>query len=311
MDEGVSNGSVMIAFVVLVVVVLAGLLFPPWLSFHWIRKRLGRPALSEQESQAHEEARRSWAESIGGAALAIGLVITWQQIQDTRRVSVLTLETQQALQADERFVQAAELLASSERDAQIGGIYVLDQLARDLDQADRYYWPVMNVLAAFVRETTPMPPSGAGNSADQGRRAATEAALWVIAHRTTPPADQLNRTLNLSFVDLTGASLEHANLTHVDFTRSVFLGANLTGANLTDADLSLSVFRRDGNQTPAILLNACLAGANLDGASVWEGQLAEAHIDENTVLPSDLVATPVPRSCNEPNVGAIVNGEGA
>jgi hypothetical protein len=310
MDDGASNAGVTIVFIVLAGIVLAGLVFPPWLSFPRIRRALGRPALTKEESVAHEEARRTWAEAIGGAALAIGLVITWQQIQDTRSVSVLTLESQQALQADERFVQATELLASNARNSQIGGIYILDQLARDPEQAERYYWPVMNVLAAFVRQTTPMPPVGAGNAEDQARRAATDAALWVIAHRTRPPNDQMDRALNLSFVDLSGASLEGANLAHVDFTRSTFLGTTLDGADLTGADLSLSVLRRDGNQTPATLVGACLAGANLDGAAVWEGQLAEAQIDEDTVLPSDLGATPVPQECIDSGANATVASEG-
>jgi len=81
---------------------------------------------------------------LGGAALLIGLGVCWRRY-----------ETSHEQRGHERFAAAVEQLASDRADgtprteARLGGIYALERLAAD---SDHEYWPIMEVLTAYVRE---------------------------------------------------------------------------------------------------------------------------------------------------------------
>ena len=68
--------------------------------------------------------------------------------------------------------------------------------------------------------------------------------------------------------DLSNANLTHANLSHADLT-----GANLRGADLADA----------------LLIGTILRGADMrDVRNLTKKQLADAVVDDTTILPSKL-----------------------
>jgi uncharacterized protein YjbI with pentapeptide repeats len=76
-------------------------------------------------------------------------------------------------------------------------------------------------------------------------------------------------------LDLSGAKVQRTNLSHTNLTR-----ANLSNADLTGADL------RGANLAGAILKGTILRGADLSGViNLTEQQLADAVIDEATILP--------------------------
>ncbi|MGC8712220.1 MAG: hypothetical protein ACP5RH_07485 [Leptodesmis sp.] len=59
----------------------------------------------------------------------------------------------------ERFSKAVEQLGSDKIDARIGGIYALEQIAKDSGKykdLDGYQWKVMEILTAFIRERSPV-----------------------------------------------------------------------------------------------------------------------------------------------------------
>src|SRR5438132_1673615 len=126
---------------------------------------------------------------LGGAALLTGLYLTLDKLKDT-------LEAQQA----DRLTQAVDQLRDRNLEMRLGGIYALERLART---SESEYWPIMEILTAFVRERTSV-------TKNQG-------------------AFLLNTSLN-------GARLRNANLQGAFLSGTRFDGADLLGTDLTDAN---------------------------------------------------------------------------
>src|SRR5262245_55839133 len=84
--------------------------------------------------------RQTLVQLVGGVALLGGLYFTAQ----TLRTSQDTLKTTQQGQITERFTKAIEQLGDKERlMVRLGGIYALEQVAKD---SDSHHWAVMEVL---------------------------------------------------------------------------------------------------------------------------------------------------------------------
>ena len=94
------------------------------------------------------EHRRILLQAIGGGALLVGLWLTGADIK-----------VAEDGQVTERFAKAIELLRDDNVSARLGAIYALERIARD---SARDHWPIMEVLAAYVRERAPWPPPQTG-----------------------------------------------------------------------------------------------------------------------------------------------------
>ena len=95
--------------------------------------------MAKQES----DTRTTVLQVIGGAVLFIGLYFTAK-----------TLRTTQEGQITDRFTKAINQLgeAGPERlPIRLGGIYALERIAKD---SERDHWPIMEVLTAYLRETS-------------------------------------------------------------------------------------------------------------------------------------------------------------
>src|SRR5207302_6886051 len=105
--------------------------------------------------EAENAARLTLALIFAAGGLLLGLGIVWRRFEISRE-----------LRTHERFARAVEQLASDRSDgsprteARLGGIYALERL---LIESDHEYWPVMEVLTAYVRENAPL------TTADRGR----------------------------------------------------------------------------------------------------------------------------------------------
>jgi hypothetical protein len=89
------------------------------------------------------------AQILGGAALLSGLYFTWRTLQVNREGQIT-----------ERFTRAIDQLGKIENgqklfEIRVGGIYALERIARE-SQED--YWPIMQILTAYVRQNAPWPP---------------------------------------------------------------------------------------------------------------------------------------------------------
>jgi hypothetical protein len=88
--------------------------------------------------QAESDFRGHLLQALGGLVLAAGAYFTGR-----------TFALNREGQITERFTRAVEQLADEKLDIRLGGIYALERIARD---SETHYEPVIEVLAAFLRE---------------------------------------------------------------------------------------------------------------------------------------------------------------
>ncbi|WP_413175037.1 pentapeptide repeat-containing protein [Anabaena azotica] len=175
-------------------------------------------------------------------------------------------------QITERFSKAIELLGNQQIEVKLGGIYALEQIAKD--SPEKYHWTIMEVLTAFVRENAPLKKEEEGEKGEIPKlRIDIQAALTVIGRRNCENEKE-NQRLDLSKIDFKKANLNKAHLKGANFK-----GANLRGAYLVEANLKGAYFR-GANLQGAHLTGAKLQGADLIGVRLQGAELVEANMQE-------------------------------
>jgi len=194
---------------------------------------------------------------------------------------------------EERIFKAANQL-DYERPmlSRMSAIQALGEIAKDYP---RYQWNIMEILAAFVRNTPP-------RKEEEGIPDDIQAALTVIG-QPTPDNDKrsLNlrntnlRRANLFGADLRGAYLNGADLREVCLTTANLKGAVLWEANLEGAKLDIanleeaklnkidsrrSINLQSTNFSCSILRRADLSGADLQKADLSGADLRKADLTE-------------------------------
>ena len=196
----------MLLFVLLAILSGVALWIVPGLQTAFARDRLAltdldpgvRLGLENELFQAENAARATLALILIGGGLLLGLGVAWRRFEINRD-----------LRTHERFARAVEQL-SSERgdgsvrtDARLGGIYALERLAGEWE---REYWPVMEVLTAYVRENAAWQPGERGLPGAPLRPPADIQTILAVIGRRTPHSARLERrTLDLRETDLRGA----------------------------------------------------------------------------------------------------------
>ncbi len=131
-----------VGVVVLVAVLLAVIVFLPPLA-------IDPRGLSRADwLKAVQDLRTTILQALGGLALL-----------GTLYFSARTLRLNRRGQLTERFSKAIEQLGSGSLAVRLGGIYALEQIAVD---SEELHWPVMEVLTAFLRESSTAPIDSAG-----------------------------------------------------------------------------------------------------------------------------------------------------
>jgi uncharacterized protein YjbI with pentapeptide repeats len=247
--------------------------------------------------------------------IGAGALLTFWLNSRMYRITARTLEITEQGHITERYTKAIQQLGDTELAVRLGGIYALEQLARDSPERD--HPTVVEVLSAFVREGsrrqgTPRPeqgtvhetirtlPTGARESNAKGRPATdVQAALTVLGRlpqRPGIPRGDLSEA-HLSGAQLTQANLSGAHLFGADLSRARLSGADLSGAQLSRAKLSsahlsgakLSSARLyKANLSGAPLLMANLHGAWLEGADLSGARLIEANLSGAQLSGADL-----------------------
>ena len=201
-------------------------------------------------------------------------------------------------QVTERFGSDIGLLGSSELDVRVGGIYALQRLMYDspADEAK-----IVEVLSAFIRDHTPesLPasshvttsPCRSGRATSNGRPSHpaddAEAALEVLGSRLILAGNGSQFVMDLTWADISGASLLHANFDGADLrcaglTRAYLIGASLRGAALRWAYLIRA------NLTGADLTGAHLPYTNLTHANLTHANLTSADLSSADLTGADL-----------------------
>jgi hypothetical protein len=225
---------------------------------------------------------------MAGVAGAIGIYFTWRGQRLTQESTQEELRITREGQITERFTRAIDQLGKVDDNGQklfeirIGGIYALERIAKESEED---YWPIMEVLTAYVRQHAPLQPEEAQQGEEDQGVEKSEEDSGGITRESEPtevpaPAPDIQaiitvlRRLSSSFrhgepkpLDLHETNLWGADLSEADLSEANLTGANLTGANLTGADL-----RR----------------ANRSGADLTEAQLEKTTGDKSTQLPPNL-----------------------
>jgi hypothetical protein len=205
--------------------------------------------------------RTTALQAIAGLAVLAGAVLGFQQLTEDRQQAAADRELTRQGQASERFTRAISQLGSDRREVQLGGIYGLEQIAK---QAPDNRLVVTEVLVAYLHRRAPRSANPSTSSSTELRERApdVQAALTVLGRRLNE-LDPLNPPhppdphLDLRALDLRGADLYQADLSLADLR-----GADLRNAVIGRAGLSF----------------ADLRGADLRGARLWQTDLAGADL---------------------------------
>src|SRR5262249_338013 len=157
---------------------------------------------------------------VGGAAALGALYFTALTLQ----TSQATLRTTQEGQITDRFTKAIDLLGKSPLDIRLGAIYALARIADDSPTKD--YWPIMEILTAYVRVHARWRPSDAQPVKDdywlkeeqQGEKREEktdiQAILTILVQRRWVKEEK--QKLILHNTDLRGAKLAEVKLAGAD-----------------------------------------------------------------------------------------------
>jgi uncharacterized protein YjbI with pentapeptide repeats len=202
----------------------------------------------------------------------------------------------------ERFMRAVDQLGHPALDVRLGGIYSLERLAHE---SPEHHPPIIEILAAFVREHAPWPTRAngrAGNGARPGAGAAdarlrpptdVQAALTILGRRLIE--QDTDAPLFLSYTGLAGATLTGAHLERAMLSGANLEGADLFKANLTAADLEGAILRGAGlllaNLNDTVLWGANVEGARLYGANLEGAALKGANLRDAGLTGANLKDT--------------------
>jgi uncharacterized protein YjbI with pentapeptide repeats len=243
---------------------------PQWQAAGW-RGQMEPKDLAKLQN----DARTTLVQSLGGAALLIGLYLTLRNLQLT-----------QDKQITEHYTRAVEQLGSDRLAVRLGAIYALERIARD---SERDHWPIMEILTAYVRENapwkaeeehsheelSPSEPQLTPNHQPPPKLASDiQAILKVLGRRTRTYEKSEDQRLDLKATDLRGANLMHAHL-----ERAILADAHLERANLMHAHLE-QAYLRHAHLEGALLTGAALQDAGLEGALLVNADLWYAHLED-------------------------------
>ena len=252
------------------------------------------------------------AQILGGTALLSGLYFTWRTLQVNREGQIT-----------DRFTRAIDQLGKTDNEGnkmfeiRLGGIYALERIAKESEED---YWPIMEVLTAYVRQHAPRRPEerqegkdGAAvrKKSEEGSMAESEPAnvpttkpdpdiqaiMIVLRRRTrafligeTEHLDLRKTTLSEAFLakaNLSGADLSGADLTAANLREANLRGANLRKSDLTAADLSRADLS-EADLSRADLSEADLPEADLSGADLTAADLSGADLREANLVAAGL-----------------------
>jgi Pentapeptide repeats (8 copies) len=253
---------------------------------------MGNAELEEAQRLSVETTIQAMLTQIVAAGLVlIGAYFTFAQLEATTfELSLRARET-----ALDRLSSATDRLASPIPEVRVSGLESLGMLigVRDIEPRTGY-----SILAAYIRRTTPLPPTneqirdqqlpprlqGRGSLSATAPDAAL--ALSLLGTKTEERLGGLPFIADLRNTDLRGAILTNANLSGSNLRGALLEDTecrtyiDLTGANLRGASL------KRVNFGSANLTRAHLEGADFTGAELRLTDLSGATADNSTKWPS-------------------------
>jgi hypothetical protein len=276
LGDDLTTGRVAAAVALLAIVAVAAIWLVPRLQ---ARRWRAMGLETEKVAELENSARGTLVQAFGAIALILTFVATWVQIDDTREAGERTFDLTRSQQESERFTRAVEQLGSGRLEVRLGGIYALEQAARESPRRRR---AVAELMMAYLKRSHPlrrndprlarvharnltalnMPIPTACESTVARPWPDTQAAIAVLVGL---PRRSRGR-FDLAEADLVGVRLRGAD----------FYGVDLRDASLADADLERSNFER-----------ATLVGTDLRQACFRDARFAGAVVGRADTLGSD------------------------
>jgi hypothetical protein len=243
-----------------------------------------RIQLQDERLRLQNDVRGALLQAVGGTVLLIGILFTWQQLQNDRKQFNKTsqdvaeqLRLTREGQISERFRQAVDNLGGERTtEARIGGIVTLEQIA--IASPQDYHQRVVGFLAGFVRSISRRPQLPDDWTLEDPLKVAVpeiQAAMDALSALNEPSRRQkaaADRPLDLTQAYLIQAQLAKTHLMGAKLDGAMLQGADLTGADLRSADLR-SADLRGATLTDAMLTGASLEGALADSSTTWPAGL--------------------------------------
>lgn len=133
---------------------------------HW--QVSGINNVTEKVTQENQS-RSTLAQVLGGVAIGIGLYYTWRRIG----IAEEDLKATKEGQITERFTRAIDQLGSIDQlgnpaiEIRLGGIYALERIS---NESEKDYWPIMEILTAYIRKNSPFESGDTNIEAHKKRR---------------------------------------------------------------------------------------------------------------------------------------------
>lgn len=278
---------------------------PKWQIRRSLEKRAaagGEAVGADRRFELEDQARKTWTQLVGGSALVIGFIFTYQNVVASQQAQ----ETARETQFSNSFATATDDLAAPDIEARLGGIYALERLAEDSSDPDndfRRIRQVVEVLSAYVRKHAPAKaeaeilPSKAGapDPPPKAPAADVQAILTVLGRQTRTP---VSKREGVYVYPLYQTDLRYANLHEADLRQANLWRTNLQGADLSDANLQ-GAYLGEANLQGANLSDTNLKNAHLTGTDLRQAkkptqkQIDQTrHGDQTTLLPPGLEPSP-------------------
>jgi hypothetical protein len=267
-NENTNSNETLTGVALLVGLLLVALLLVLIAGLQWYLDPENKLSIVQRRDlvQGLASAGQALAVFLTGAVGLIGLFFTWQSASQSRVSTQQTLELTEQGQITDRFTKAIEQLSATSNEKKnlemrLGGIHALERISRE---SENDYWPIMEILAAYVREHAPQDPAAEADvdDIDKGatkidvegklsfRHADTEiqAILDTIGRRSRTWPEEERIRIRLERTDLRGAQFVDANLSGLwflgaDLRGAYFQGCNVEGAVFTDAKLKNAMFQ--------------------------------------------------------------------
>lgn len=164
---------------------------------------------------------------------------------------------------------AVDQLGNEKLEIRLGGIYALERIS---NESEKDYWPIMEILTAYVRENS----SAEISEFSEVRTISSDiqAILTIIGTRKYSFRKGEDKRLELQ-----GTYLQNANLIEAHLEGINFEGAHLEGTNFEEAHLEKTDLI-EVHMKKTSLVEAHLEGAHLNEAHlVEETNLMNAHLE--------------------------------
>jgi len=235
-----------VAFFVALIIALLFVVTSGWLPIVWTKRfQIADP---NKRAGVEDSYRKTVAQVLGGAAIALTFAWTW--VKDHETIELARIQA-----ANQQFGDAAKLISTQNVDGRAAGIYSMENLVLARPE---YYTPVVNTLRSIIKSHRPEPPP---RGSEQPKVSDDlMAAIYVLGR--LPRAD---KPIDMQHLYLVGGDfLGLTEFRAADFSGAVLFATNFSGADLTDA-----IF--DGAQ---------MSDWESVGSARWSDQLAQDWVGE-------------------------------